>query len=440
MSEVFLRIVNMSISAGWLILAVLFLRLLMRRAPKWVNVLLWGVVAVRLLLPVSIESPLSLIPSAETIPPSVLTSASPTIHTGIPIINSTVNPVIGESLSPVPGDSANPLQIWIPVFAVLWLIGSAGMLLYAAVSVLYLRKRVETAVFLRDNILQSEHIPAPFVLGVLKPRIYLPFRMDEQTQQTVIAHETAHIRRKDHWWKPLGYLLLSVYWFHPLMWLGYVLLCRDIELACDERVIRTLGSEARADYTQALLACSISRRNIAACPLAFGEAGIRTRVKAVLHYKKPAFRVIVLALLICSVTAVCFLTDPLEKTREPDLSFLNYENAISLVADREEVLVIHCPPGVSEIRIGGTAGSDLAAYLDTCDWTPCRKPVRSLYSPGSVEFVIEEEYRITVHDRKDGSLRRFAVVRYGEDTRYYRTSRQDYDRAVSITGPHSAPR
>jgi beta-lactamase regulating signal transducer with metallopeptidase domain len=310
MNELFLKIINMSISASWLVLAVLLLRLLFKKAPKWVNVLLWGIVAVRLVCPFSFESALSLIPSAETISPTIMMDQTPSVHTGIPVINSVINPVIGESFAPAPGASANPLQIWIPILGTIWIIGVAVLLLYTAVSYWRLRGKVSEAVILRDNIYQSENVGSPFVLGIIKPKVYLPYKMDEQDLGHVVAHEQAHIRRRDHWWKPLGFLLLTIHWFNPLMWLAYVLLCRDIELACDEKVIKELGNEQRADYTQALVACSVNRRMIAACPLAFGEVGVKERVKSVMNYRKPAFWIVLLAVITCMVVAVCFLTNP----------------------------------------------------------------------------------------------------------------------------------
>ena len=310
MTELFLKIVNMSIAATWLVLAVLLLRLCLKKAPRWVHVLLWGIVAVRLLCPFSIESALSLIPSTEVISPDIMMDRTPQITTGIPAINSMVNPIISESFAPAPMASANPLQIWIPVIAGVWIMGMALMSIYTAVSCLYLHHRVRTATKLYGRIFQSAHIPSPFVLGIFRPRIYLPYGMNERDMSHVIAHEQTHIRRKDHWWKPLGFLLLTVHWFNPLMWVAYILLCRDIELACDEKVIRELGHDQRADYSQALLSCSVSRRMIAACPLAFGEVGVKERVKNVLSYRKPAFWVIVLAVVICIAVAVCFLTDP----------------------------------------------------------------------------------------------------------------------------------
>ena len=311
MNELFLKIINMSISASWLVLAVLILRLILKKAPKWVNVLLWGIVAVRLICPFSFESALSLIPSAETIPLDIEMTAKPTIDSGVPAINSVVNPVL-SSFSPPQHvlTSANPLQIWIPILNIIWLIGVGSLLLYTAVSYWRLCRKVDTAVRYKDNIFQSENVSSPFVLGLIKPRIYLPFKLDGQNLEHVVAHEKAHIHRKDHWWKPLGFLLLTIHWFNPLMWLAYVLLCRDIELACDEKVIKELDNEQRADYTQALVACSVNRRMIAACPLAFGEVGVKERVKSVMKYKKPAFWVIILAVIACVIVAVCFLTNP----------------------------------------------------------------------------------------------------------------------------------
>ena len=311
MSELFLEIVNRSIAASWIVIAVLVLRLCLKKTPKWVNVLLWGIVAVRLIFPFSIESALSLIPSAETVSPSIMMEQTPSVQTGVPALDQVINPVIDHSLSPAPGASANPLQIWIPVLTVIWLLGVAALFLYSAVSYRRLRRRVCEAVILRDNIYQSENVCSPFVLGIIRPKIYLPYHMDKREMDHVIAHEQTHIRRRDHWWKPLGFLLLTVHWFNPLLWLGYILLCRDIELACDEKVIREMGSEQRADYTQALVSCSVSRRSIAACPLAFGEVGIKERVKSVMNYKKPAFWIVLASVIVCAVIAVCFLTNPI---------------------------------------------------------------------------------------------------------------------------------
>ena len=313
MSEIFLKIINMSISASYIVLAVLLLRLILKKAPKWISVVLWGVVAVRLVCPFSMESVLSLIPSSEVVSPNIMTDKTPTINTGIPVINSTINPIISGSFTPGPGDSANPLQIWIPILTAIWIVGMVALLIYMVISYARVRRKIGTAVLIRDNIYQSENVVSPFVLGIIKPKIYLPFNMNEKDMEHVVAHEMAHIRRKDHLWKPLGFLLLTLHWFNPLMWLGYVLLCRDIELACDEKVIKELDHDARADYSEALLTCSVNRRMIAACPLAFGEVGVKDRVKSVLNYKKPAFWIILAAIVVCLAVIVCFLTDPIDK-------------------------------------------------------------------------------------------------------------------------------
>ena len=310
MNELFLKIINMSISASWLVLAVLILRFVLKKAPKWINVLLWGIVAIRLICPFSFESPLSLIPSAETIPLNIGMDSTPTINSGISAINNAVNPIISQSNTPMAGASINPLQITIGIYEYIWIFGMIALALYTAISYWRLHRKVDTAVRYKDNIFQSENVSFPFVLGIIKPRIYLPFKMNGQYLEYVVAHEQAHICRKDHWWKPLGFLLLMIHWFNPLMWLAYVLLCRDIELACDEKVIKELGNEQRGDYTQALVACSVNRRMIAACPLAFGEVSVKERVKYVMNYKKPAFWVIIISVIVCVGVAVCFLTNP----------------------------------------------------------------------------------------------------------------------------------
>ena len=365
MSEAFLKIVNMSISAGWLVLAVLILRLILKKAPKWINVLLWGIVALRLVCPFSIESALSLIPSQETISPEIMMDWTPEISTGIEPLDQVVNPVISTSFAPEPSASANPLQILIPVAANIWLLGALAMLIYTAVSYISLRRKLRTAVILRDRIFQCETVQSPFVLGIFRPRIYLPYAIEGQNLYHVVAHEQAHIRRKDHWWKPLGFLLLTVYWFNPLMWVAYILLCRDIELACDEKVIAELGNDQRADYTQALVACSIKRRTIAACPLAFGEVGIKERVKSIMNYRKPAFWVVLLALIACVAVAVCFLTDPIDSAEEPiEIDGMQMQQVSFLYDTEQGYYLLIGADGVNEIQLslpdsgGGVVNAD----------------------------------------------------------------------------------
>ena len=311
MAAVFLKLLNLSISASWLVLAVLVLRLISKRSPKWMNVLLWGIVALRLVLPFSIESALSLIPSAETVSPAAVQfDPAPTITSGVSVIDNAVNPSLSEHFAAVPTASVNQLYVWAYLAGWVWLIGLGAMLLYALVSYLRLRRRVSVSLPVQDHIYLCDAISSPFILGVVKPHIYLPSGLDEVQRQNVLAHEQAHLARRDHWWKPLGFALLAVYWFNPVLWLAYTLLCRDIELACDERVIRTMEESAVKTYSTVLLACSMPRKAVITCPLAFGEVGVKERVRNALHYKKPAFWVVAASVAVCVVVAVCFLTDP----------------------------------------------------------------------------------------------------------------------------------
>lgn len=317
MAEIFQKALNMSIAAGWLILAVIALRLLLRRAPKRFRLLLWAVVGLRLALPWSIESALSLIPSAQTLPEGIMLERAPVLDTGISSLNGAINPGFTAAFTPELGASANPLQVLLPIAAALWMLGAAAMLLWALVSWLRLRKRVREAVRLEGNVYECE-IASPFVLGLFRPRIYLPFSLENGERELVLAHERAHITAGDHIIKPLGWLLLAAHWYNPLVWLAYALFCRDIELACDERVVRGLSLSDRADYSQALLDLSRPRGGVRACPLAFGESSVKGRVKSVLSYKKPAFWLVLLAVVVCVGAAVCFLTDPKEEAEPVD--------------------------------------------------------------------------------------------------------------------------
>ena len=310
MDDVFLKLVNLSISASWLILAVLVLRVVLKKAPKWVMPLLWGVVALRLVCLFSIESALSLIPSAETIPTEIVTETRESVLYEQATLDIVTNPTLPSAAEVPVGVSRQQAQVDFNIYSVLWLAGMAALLVHALVSAGKLKRKLATAILLRDNIYESEFVDSPFVFGVVKPNIYLPMHMDEGTAAYVIAHERAHLARRDHWWKVLGYLVLALHWFNPLVWVAYILFCRDIELACDEKVVKGLDGAARADYSQALLSCAAPKRAVAACPLAFGEGNIKTRVKSALHYKKPAFWVAAAAVLAVVIMAVCFLTNP----------------------------------------------------------------------------------------------------------------------------------
>ena len=307
---VFSRFLNLSISASFLVLAVLVFRFLLKKAPKWSICLLWGLVGLRLVFPFSIESVFSLIPSAETVPPDIVYMAEPTINSGITAVDNVANPVLLNNFAPVGWGTPNPLYVALEIVTGIWLLGIAAMLVYMFGGYIFLRFRLRTAVKMKKNIYQSESVSSPFILGMFRPRIYLPFAMDASDAEHVIAHERAHLKRLDHLVKPLAYLILAVYWFNPLLWVAYILLCRDIELACDEKVVREMDADAKKAYSMALLKCSMNQKLRLACPLAFGEVGVKERVKNVMHYKKPAFWIILLAVVAIIVTAVCFLTVP----------------------------------------------------------------------------------------------------------------------------------
>ena len=573
MSAAFLKVLNMSITASWLILAVIPIRLILKKAPKWIPCLLWGLVAIRLICPISFQSVFSLIPSSETIPANIALQQAPAITSGITIVNEAVNPVIAASFTPALGDSANPLQIVIPVAAIIWIAGIVIMLTYALISFLKLKKTLAACVPAGERIFACDEVKAPFILGVFRPSIYVPSSMQGEALDYVIRHERAHLKRHDHWWKPLGFLLLSVYWFNPFCWIAYILLCRDIEMACDEKVIRDMDREDVAAYSQALLDCSFPRKRIAACPLAFGEVGVKERVKSILNYKKPAFWIILIAMIACAVLAVCLMTDPfsnrnlsgklgvsmdmavaehnrtshaegrftatdydvllvsksgnattvyawvlyeeysfdgrdaklesgshipvaitfdtsakdndsstydvieyweprdgsyyaddirskfpwsirgkaLDATKskansenclraarayfgasaqngEPDLSFLNYENAMSLVADVTDVQTVYYPPAGNGLSIPGYVnGTELAKYLDLASWELGEAPKEDLQLSGSIQFVIQDDYRITVYGDA-----RIAIVKYGYDTRFYDTQSGDFEKALAL--------
>ncbi len=310
MTRLFLNIVNSSIAASWLVLVVLVLRALLKKAPRWTNVMLWGLVAVRLLCPISVESAWSLIPSVETISKEILAAPKVDIQGNVIPVAKEVRAFMGERNFGgvmLPSDTGRQVLI---VFSVIWLIGVFLLLAYMVFSFLRLRKQVETAVLLQRNIYQSEQVKAPFVLGLIQPKIYIPFHVETQQLHYVIAHEQAHIRRLDYLWKPLGYMLVTVHWFNPLLWFSYLLLCKDIEQACDEKAIRKMDREQRAEYSQLLLSYTTDYKRVTACPLAFGEVAVKERVKAILNYVKPAGGMIAAVGAMCVIVALCFLTNP----------------------------------------------------------------------------------------------------------------------------------
>lgn len=315
MGEVFLKLLNMSITASWLIVAILCIRLLFRKMPKWVNCLLWAVVAVRLAFPFSVESVFSLQPSAEPIQSSTVVGGEtvlyvPAVDSNLSVVENTINPILAESFAYEQTDSVAPLQVLTEVAGVVWMAGMIVLLGFAVVSMVRLAIMVKESVLYKDNAYICDAVKSPFILGIIRPRIYLSSSLTEEEMQYIMAHESAHLKRKDHLWKPFGYLLLSIHWFNPLCWIAYIMLCKDIELACDEKVIRDMDFADKKKYSRVLLSCATQRRMVMACPLAFGEVGVKERVKSVLNYKKPAFWITIAAVVVCIVIAICFLTNP----------------------------------------------------------------------------------------------------------------------------------
>ncbi len=437
MEAVFINVLNMSIRGSWLILAVLLLRPALRKAPRWITVLLWGMAGLRLILPFSLVSPFSLLPSAEPISPDIGYAPHPTIDSGIGTVDGFVNPLLGESLAAEPTWSANPMQIWLLVGSSIWVRGIIILSVYSLISYLLLRRKLREAVPYRGNILLCDAVTTPFVLGIFRPRVYLPSSLTDQEMKTVLAHELAHLARRDHLTKLVGFFIFTIHWFNPLVWIAYILLGRDIEEAADERVIREMAFDERKAYAGTLVSLGAHRRAVLVCPLAFAEIGVKERVRRVLHYKKPAFWIIGAAAFVCLILAVCFLTDPMAK--EPDLSFLNYENAVSLAAETPEIPVIWYPPvkgdADAEIRPGSADGAELAHYLALSSWKERRLPSNTLPSPGSVEFCIRDDYRITVYESPAR-----ARVSFMGDVRWYSTGANDYERAVGLFRNVTVPR
>lgn len=340
MGAVFLKLLNISIAASWLILAVMVFRLFMKRASKWIPCILWAMVAVRLVFPFSFESIFSLIPSAETIPVQGIYSSNSTaanepynfqLQSGIQTIDRAVNPITLKT-------TGSAMRSNIEIFAWIWLVGAVLLLLYAIISYLRMRGKVREAIPLRDNVWLCDAVNSPFILGIMRPQIYLPSDIPEEQVNYVLAHEQAHLKHKDHWWKPLGFLLMAVYWFNPLVAAAYILFCRDIELACDETVIKNMKIDEKKAYSYALVSCSMQRKMVMVYPLAFGEVGVKERINTVLNYKKPALWTVVVAVIACVVAAMCFLTNPKGQAIETPLEGTDYSGYDELIAEARNVL------------------------------------------------------------------------------------------------------
>lgn len=395
MADFFNEILNMSINASWLILAVMLIRLIFAKAPKWIRGITWAMVGLRLVLPFSFETALSLIPSAEAIPQETVRSHSAENIGTAEVLSYIGNNPVSYSIAIQDGsiifneycapdvETVNPLLIIMTVASVLWLIGLATLLIYTAISTFRLKSKISSAVLLRDNVYQSEAVGSPFIFGIIKPKIYIPFGLSEDTLQYVEAHENAHLRRFDHITKIIGFLILCLHWFNPLVWLAYSLFCKDIELACDEKVLRETEAEKRREYATAILDCGISRRRIAACPLAFGETSIKERVKNALSYKKPMIWVIIVAVIACIAVAIGFMTNPDDKSKNPSTPFTATEGSSSHLGVKMTVTDLNLEGDDPTVTVEWSNGIENTVffgeqfdilYCENGRWESCLKP------------------------------------------------------------------
>ena len=429
--QLFVGSLNLAVAASWLIAVLLLLRPLLKKlAPKWVLCALWALVAVRLVCPVALQSDLSVYRLAgdavqssgqvtyfqdtgfcgdvryrpATLLPGVSAETPSTPDSTVPDATTAADAI------PQPQTPARSVDMNLP--SILWAVGIYVMLMLALAGYLSLREDVAASIPLEGNVYLCDSIKSPFILGMFRPRIYLTSGMDEAARVCVLRHERAHLRRGDHLWKPLGFLLLAVYWYNPLVWAAYILFCRDMELACDEQVIRDMAAEERAAYSQALLDCSRGRHWVAA---SFGEVGVKTRVKAVLWYKKPAFWAVLAAVVVCAVVAVCFLTNPKgTENEEPDLSLANYHNVATIAYQTDTVTLTGYAGDVET-----TSGSTLGKLLSNADWTFLRE--------GRADDGTDEDYTILAQVNDDTTLRFYAAapgestvkITAGDESRWY---------------------
>lgn len=357
MLDLFFNILNMSITASWLILVVIVLRLLLKKAPKFITWILWGMIAFRLIVPFSIESMYSLIPSVKTIPDNIMSTSEPVIYSGIEFVDNAINPILSNESIIVANTHVDIMEVVVNMACVVWMIGVISMFIYSFVSYIKLKRQVSASLNLKDNIYFCDDISIPFILGVMKPKIYVPSFIEKEYLASVLAHENAHLKRKDHIWKALGFLLLSLHWFNPFAWIAYILFGRDIEVACDELVIMEMQDETKKEYCEAIVSLSEQNRLLLVCPLAFGEINVKERINMIANYKKPAFWLVLISCALCLCACVGFGSNPVAK------------NTIKLVEIKEEKSFSDILDDVNFVEVG----SDEHSY--TCIYEEDRKEI-----------------------------------------------------------------
>ena len=429
MSELFLTALNMSLTASYVILFVILVRLLLKKAPKVISYALWGVVAFRLIIPFSFESMFSLMPQNTNpvpIPHDIIYQQSPQINSGIEVVDSFVS----QSLpAPTVGASVNPLQIYTEIAAYIWVIGIIALLVYSLVSILKLKRQLKYAQLIERNIYESKNLRTPFVLGLVKPKIYLPVGLNATERNYILLHEHTHIQRKDHIIKIAAFLVLSIHWFNPLVWIAFMLMNTDMELSCDERVLKEMNEDIKKTYANSLLSLATERHILNGSPLAFGEGNVRGRIKNVLNYKKSRFWVVLVSVIVLIGVSIALLSNP--EDSEPELSFLNPNSMLSTIGDQEQIEIKS-----TDYENTFVSGVELAKWLDRAenDWK--RKNVSSPYkfSPS-----------ITIHVQVGNEIRFFeseptlAMTIYQNEYRYYTIPEEDYSAMAAMAGsgyPH----
>jgi len=429
MSELFLSVLNMSLTASYVILFVILIRLLLKKAPKVISYALWGVVAFRLIIPFSFESIFSLMPrngNAVPIPYDIIYQQSPKINSGIEVVDSFVS----QSLpAPTAGASANPLQIYMEIGAYIWVLGIIALIVYSLVSILVLKRQLKSAQLIEKNVFEAKNLRTPFVLGLIRPKIYLPIGLNASERSYILLHEQTHIHRKDHIIKILAFLTLSIHWFNPLVWIAFVLMSKDMELSCDERVLKEMDEDIKKPYANSLLLLATGRHILNGSPLAFGEGNVRGRIKNVLNYKKPRFWVVLVSFIILICTCIVLLSNPIRS--DQDLSMLNIKNLASISHQKNQLLVSRAPERNEGFNVSARA---IAEFLDIVRWTE-----KKMDSPLELSATIQIEWNEDQELRFYESEPLLAMVRMNNQSRYYTIGRNDYEKILSIIETESSP-
>ena len=425
MEDMFLSVLNMSLTSSYVIFIILILRLLLKRAPKAISYALWAVAAFRLLCPTSFESLFSLIPiNTAAIPQNIAYQQIPQINSGISPVDTYIN---GSLPAPTVYASVNPLQIYLMIGAYLWFCGVAAMLIYSVISVVLLKGQLKSGSHLEGNIYVADNLKTPFVLGIFSPQIFIPAGLSEEEKGYIIRHEQTHIRRFDHIIKPLAFFILCLHWFNPLVWFAFKLMSMDMELSCDERVIREMGSGIKKAYSSSLLSLATGRRTWNGSPLAFGEGNVKSRIKNVLRYKKSGFWILAGSIIIVTAVGIGLLANPI--TDDTDLSFLNPNSLLSVIAEQEKIKVTS-----SEYDETYLTGVELANWLDIAenDWQINQNPP-SIVPLATIVFDIGNDRRFCFFESEPTLV----LVISGEERRYYSIPEEDYNyilEAVEASG------